>query len=83
MSSNLVIEIPDTRPEVLATRVKKGIEIANNIWQQDGYTGALENVIGRLKLLYGVSREYGVNQCVFGNCKFSDDFICFVCTRED
>jgi hypothetical protein len=35
-----------------------------------------------LWLLQSVARDYGVNECVFGECKFSDDFFCFACTKK-
>lgn len=91
ISEKVKVEIPDTSPEVLATRVKKGIEIANNIWQKmktcdeteyQKLSPSLDNVIRRLWLLQSVARDYGVNECVFGECKFSDDFFCFACTKK-
>jgi len=36
-----------------------------------------------LELLNYAAGLYGVKDCPFGECKFGDDFICFVCTRRN
>jgi hypothetical protein len=82
-SKKIKVDIPDTNPDVLKARFRKGLEIANNLWQKQGYDTELDNVVRRLELLNYAAGLYGVKDCPFGECKFGDDFICFVCTRRN
>ncbi len=82
----------DDRVLTLTNRVRNGLEYCAELWEKakqcddpgefkrktdqlDNYVNRLQGMITTL-LLMGYDRG-----CVFGDCKFSDNFVCFGCTK--
>ncbi len=92
-TSKMILEIPDTNPAVLAGRIKTGIEVCNTKWQKirqsaepfpQAMQDNLDENVRRLNLLIAVGHDYGVDQCVFGQCKWDNEkFICFGCSKSN
>jgi hypothetical protein len=89
----MAITLPDTKVEALKTRVIRGIEYCNTIWQQakgqadnpEQYGRCmklLESSVKRLQGLISILNAYGYSKCVFGSCKWNDEgFICLGCSK--
>lgn len=83
--------VTETDIEILKSRVSKGIVYCNTQWQEikatkseDEYnnlSAQLDIQIKRLKELNHMLNLQGYSECVFGECKFSNQFICFVCSK--
>lgn len=81
----------EDRVGILTNRVRNGLEYCADLWEKakqcddpgefkrktdqlDNYVNRLQGMITTL-LLMGYDRG-----CVFGDCKFSENFVCFGCT---
>ena len=82
--------ITETNIEILKSRISKGIVYCNDIVQQ---AKTVENAewkvlfdkmdkhVLTLNELADMLALQGYQECVFGTCKQSDNFVCLVCTK--
>jgi hypothetical protein len=91
----MITEIKEAKLDVLKSRIIRGMDYCNSVWQQardqadnqaeyERLMRLLERSAKRLHHVIYVSQLYGLSTCVFGYCKWDDDsYICFGCTKED
>ncbi len=91
VTDKLRVEIPDCSPEALTERIRNGLEICNTTLQKlktckdedlPRLSGSLDKSARRLDLLVFVGHLYGVDSCVFGSCRDSEEFTCLACSRK-
>jgi hypothetical protein len=84
--------VTETDIEVLKARIVKGITLVNELHQKSCLpetTGEefkklvkqIDDYTAKLRLLVSMLNVQGFTGCVFGECKWSDKFICLVCTK--
>jgi hypothetical protein len=90
----MITTIEDTSPEVLTGRIINGLDFCNSTWQKmrastseaeyHRLDGLLSAGVIRLRELIRVAQLYGLDKCVFGQCKFDEDkYFCFGCTKNE
>lgn len=85
--------ITETNVETLKTRVANGLKLCNDLQQRialsehpEEYQPMRDQHDKYLKHLNELSLmlEYqGFTGCVFGACRYSDEWICFTCTKRE
>jgi hypothetical protein len=84
----------ETDTEVLKARIAKGLTLCNDIWQkmtlpettEAEYKSLSDKLYGyqdKLAPLTTTLELQGFTGCVFGECKMSDQFWCFSCTKVE
>lgn len=85
--------ITETNVEILKARFLKGLEYCNGIWQNmrapsttaDQYSILSAQLTKHTKTLNEIAdmlRLQGYGDCVFKDCKLSDNFHCFDCVKQ-
>jgi hypothetical protein len=84
--------VTETDIETLKSRVLNGLTKCNELLQQanspftedaefNNLSEKLTAYVVKLDELNQMLTLQGYSDCVFGTCKFNDEFVCFVCSR--